>query len=86
MPQLVFNTDEATLNTMSELLGCPVDALLEASLPSCMVLILTCWAQGEGEGQGQGREGEGQSAEEIRQQATAGHELLCKHMSEDVRR
>ena len=72
VPHLVFASDEATLTSISELLGSPLPALLESTLPSSMVLILTCWAQ-EGEG------------DQGRVQATAGHNLLCKYMSKEVR-
>lgn len=75
VPHLVFNMEEETLSTLCRVLACPLTDLLRNSLASCMVLILTCWAQGEGEGQG----------EEIRQQATASHALLCNYMSEEVR-
>ena len=73
MPHLVFASDEATLAGVSEMLERPLPALLKASLPSTMVLILTCWAQ------------DSEAGEEQRQQATASHDLLCKYMSEEVK-
>lgn len=72
VPHLAFASDEATLTTISELLECPLQSILKASLPSTMVLILPCWAQ------------ETEAGQERRQQATASHELLCRHMSEEV--
>ncbi len=79
VPQLVFSCDESTLNAVCQSLECSMSSMLKASLPSCMVLILTCWAQEQEEG----REEKGDG---LRVQAANSHELLCKHMSEEVRR
>ena len=76
VPYLVFATDEEGLTVVSQVLDCPVASLLRECLASCMVLIVTCWAQGEGQGEEQ--------RVEIREQATASHELLCNYMSNEV--
>lgn len=73
VPQLVFDTDEASLTALAEMFDKPLSDLLKASVPSCMVLILTCWAQEEGSG-----------GSDIRQRATASHQFLCTRLSEEV--
>ena len=74
VPLLVFSCEESTLNVMCESLDCTPTALLKSCLPSCMVLILTCWAQ----------EQDGEIGEDLRKKAMDSHKLLCKHMSEEV--
>ena len=77
LPHLVYLADEPSLASLSNLLHSPLPDLLQPSLPACMVLILTGYAQ-------QSSEDSEEGGRERRARATTSHNLLTQHLTEEV--
>ncbi len=78
VPYLVFKCDETALEDLAGgLLATPLSTLLRDSLPVTMSLILTNHAQ-------QDRQDNIQDSQERRKKATDAHNLLTKHLTQEV--